>query len=201
MLDVLDGYSVCYVGHSMGGAVGVLSRDERIRLLVSLAGMVHTHAFAEREFGEEVPDEGCMWDEPDCPLSQAYMDDMAQIDTVVRRGAEIVVPWLLVHGSEDDVVPIDDSHDILARASGNAELVVIDGADHVFSEHAQVMVEKVVGWLQGYLKGAVGIIIAADRCLPETARHLLSLKEETRQSRRPCALCIAKPCKRKPRVA
>ena len=152
VLSVLDGYSVCYVGHSMGGAVGVLrtSRDERIRLLVSLAGMVHTHAFAEREFGEEVPDEGCMWEEPDCPLSQAYMDDMAQIDTVVERGAEIVVPWLLVHGSEDDVVPIDDSHDILARARDNAELVVIDGADHVFSEHAQVMVAKVVGWLQGH---------------------------------------------------
>ena len=152
VLSTLDGYSVCYVGHSMGGAVGVLrtSRDERIRLLVSLAGMVHTHAFAEREFGEEVPDEGCMWDEPDCPLSQAYMDDMAQIDTVVERGAEIAVPWLLVHGSEDDVVPIDDSHDILARASDNAELVVIDGADHVFSEHAQVMVAKVVGWLQGH---------------------------------------------------
>ena len=150
VLGTLDDYSVCYIGHSMGGAVGVLraSRDERIRLLVSLAGMVHTHAFAEREFGEEVPDEGCMWDEPECPLSQAYMDDMAQIDTVVRRGAEIVVPWLLVHGSEDDVVPIDDSHDILARARDNAELVVIDGADHVFSEHAQVMVEKVVGWLQ-----------------------------------------------------
>ena len=150
VLSALDGYSVCYVGHSMGGAVGVLraSLDERIRLLVSLAGMVHTHAFAEREFGEEVPDEGCMWDEPDCPLSQAYMDDMAQIDTVVRRGAEIVVPWLLVHGSEDDVVPIADSHDILARARDNAELVAIDGADHVFSEHAQVMVEKVVGWLQ-----------------------------------------------------
>ena len=73
------------------GAVGVLrtSRDERIRLLVSLAGMVHTRAFAEREFGEEVPDEGCMWDEPDCPLSQAYMDDMAQIDTVVgTRGRD-----------------------------------------------------------------------------------------------------------------
>ena len=151
VLSVLDGYSVCYVGHSMGGAVGVLraSGDERIRLLVSLAGMVHTRAFAEREFGEEVPDEGCMWEEPDCPLSQAYMDDMAQIDTVVERGAEIVVPWLLIHGSEDDVVPIDDSHDILAQASDNAELVVIDGADHVFSEHAQVMVEKVVGWLRG----------------------------------------------------
>ena len=148
VLNALEGYSVCYIGHSMGGAVGVLSRDERIRLLVSLAGMVHTRAFAEREFGEEVPDEGCMWDEPDCPLSRTYMDDMAQIDTVVERGAEIAVPWLLIHGSEDDVVPIADSHDILAQAGSNAELAVIDGADHVFSEHAQVMVEKVVGWLQ-----------------------------------------------------
>ena len=151
VLNALGGYSVCYVGHSMGGAVGVLraSRDERIRLLVSLAGMVHTRAFAEREFGEEVPDEGYMWDEPDCPLSQAYMDDMAQIDTVVGRGAEIAVPWLLIHGSEDDVVPIADSHDILAQAIDHAELVAIDGADHVFGEYAQVMVEKVVGWVRG----------------------------------------------------
>ena len=150
VLNALDRYSVCYVGHSMGGAVGVLraSGDERLRLLVSLAGMVHTRAFAEREFGDVVPDEGCMWDEPDCPLSQAYMDDMAQINTVVERGAEIAVPWLLVHGSEDDVVPLADSHDILAQASDHAELVVIDGADHVFSEHAQVMVAKVVGWIQ-----------------------------------------------------
>lgn len=148
VLSALDGYSVCYVGHSMGGAVGVLSRDERIRLLVSLAGMVHTRAFAEREFGAEVPDAGCMWDDPACPLSQAYVDDMAQIDTVVERGAEIAVPWLLIHGSEDDVVPIADSHDILARAGDNAELVVINGADHVFSEQVPVMVETVVGWLQ-----------------------------------------------------
>ncbi len=151
VLSALDGYSVCYVGHSMGGAVGVLCacRDERIGLLVSLAGMVHTHAFAEREFGEVVPGEGCMWEEPDYPLSQVYMDDMAQIDSVVRRGSEIVVPWLLVHGSEDDVVPLADSHDILARAGGNAELIVIDGADHVFSAHTQVLVEKVVGWVRG----------------------------------------------------
>lgn len=149
VLGVLDGYSVCYVGHSMGGAVGVLSRDERIGRLVSLAGMVHTHTFAEREFGAEVPGEGCMWDDPDCPLSQAYIDDMAQLGTVVERGAEIAVPWLLIHGSEDDVVPMADAHDILARAGGNAELVVIDGADHVFSEHVQAMVEKVVDWLRG----------------------------------------------------
>jgi len=73
------------LGHSMGGAVGVVraSSDQRISLLVSLAGMVHTEAFAQREFGEETPDAGLMWEEDACPLSRAYMDDMAQIDSVV----------------------------------------------------------------------------------------------------------------------
>ena len=151
VLDVLEDHTVCYVGHSMGGAVGVLraSTDDRIRLLVSLAGMVHTKAFAQREFGDVTPDEGFMWDEPDCPLSQAYMDDLTEIDTVVDLAPKVTVPWLLVHGDEDDVVPIEDSHDILANADSQAQLVTIEGANHVFSdEYTPVMVEKVIAWIK-----------------------------------------------------
>ena len=154
VLDVLDGHTICYVGHSMGGAVGVLraSKDDRIQLLVSLAGMVHTKAFAHTEFGDVTPDEGFMWDEPDCPLSQAYMDDLTQIDTVVDLSPQISVPWLLVHGDEDDVVPIEDSHDILAKANSQAELVTLEGANHVFSdEHTPVMVGKVIAWIKTQL--------------------------------------------------
>ena len=153
VVDVLDGYRVVYVGHSMGGAVGVLraSRDARIQYLVSLAGMVHTQAFAEREFGDVEPGKGCMWEDEDCPLSQQYVDDMAQIDSVVELGAKIAVPWLLVHGSEDDVVPPEDSADIIARASSGTEQVVIAGANHVFSDHADEMVQVVVEWVQRQL--------------------------------------------------
>ena len=154
VLDRLNDYTICYVGHSMGGAVGVLraSEDSRIQLLVSLAGMVHTKAFAQREFGDVTPDEGFMWDEPDCPLSQAYMDDLTQINTVVDRAPQITVPWLLVHGDEDDVVPIEDSHDILERVDGQAQLITLEGASHVFSdEYTPVMVKKVVAWLKTQL--------------------------------------------------
>ena len=154
VLDVLDGYRVCYIGHSMGGAVGVLraSQDERIRVLVSLAGMVHTKKFAETEFGEETPDAGFMWEDEDCPLSQAYMDDLSRIDTVVNKAADINVPWLLVHGSEDDVVPIEESKEISAGANTPVECYVIDGANHVFSEtYTAPMVDKVVGWVKGQL--------------------------------------------------
>jgi pimeloyl-ACP methyl ester carboxylesterase len=153
VLDALAGWRVCFVGHSMGGAVGVLraSSDPRIKFLVSLAGMVHTQEFAMREFGDVIPDRGDMWEDEDCPLSQRYMDDMKAIDTVVEKGAAIAVPWLLVHGTEDDVVPLDDSQDILAKAGNSAELVVLDGAGHVFSDHVNEMVESVVGWIKDQL--------------------------------------------------
>ena len=151
VLDHLKGYAVCYVGHSMGGAVGVLraSEDDHIQLLVSLAGMVHTKAFAQREFGDVTPDEGFMWDEPDCPLSQAYMDDLTQINTVVDLAPQIDVPWLLVHGDEDDVVPIEDSRDILAKANDQTQLIRLQSANHVFSdESTPVMVERVSAWVK-----------------------------------------------------
>ena len=154
VLDHLKGYTVCYVGHSMGGAVGVLraSEDDRIQLLISLAGMVHTKAFAQREFGDVTPDEGFMWDEPDCPLSQAYMDDLTQINTVVDLAAQIDVPWLLVHGDEDDVVPIEDSRDILAKANSQTQLIRLQSANHVFSdESTPVMVERVIAWIKTQL--------------------------------------------------
>jgi uncharacterized protein len=153
VLDALAGWRVCFVGHSMGGAVGVLrtSSDPRIKFLVSLAGMVHTQEFAIREFGDVIPDKGDMWEDEDCPLSQRYMDDMKAIDTVVDKGAQIAVPWLLVHGTEDDVVPLGDSQDILAKTGAHAELVVLDGAGHVFSDHANEMVEVVVGWIKDQL--------------------------------------------------
>ena len=150
VIDTLSEYKVCYVGHSMGGAVGVLraSTDERIKALVSLAGMVHTKAFAEREFGDVTPDEGFMWDEPDCPLSQAYVDDMATIDSVAKRASKFAVPWLLVHGTEDDIVPPEDSHDILQFANEDTELLELPGVDHVFSDDGTpIMVEKVVAWI------------------------------------------------------
>jgi alpha/beta superfamily hydrolase len=149
VLDAVGDRSICFIGHSMGGAVGVLraASDTRIRVLVSLAGMVHTQAFAAREFSEETPDQGCMWEEESCPLSSTYMDDMATIGTVIEQSLQVTVPWLLVHGSEDDVVPMQDSHDIVSRAK-QAQLVQLPGANHVFSDNGTApMIEAVVPWV------------------------------------------------------
>lgn len=156
VLDALNDRRIAYVGHSMGGAVGAIraARDKRIAALVSLAGMVFTEAFAQREFGQVKPGEGFMWDDPNCPLSQNYMDDMRRINSVEACAPQIHVPWLIVHGSADDVVPIQESRDIFVKANQPKTLIEIENSGHVFSgEHTEAMVGNVVGWLRDNFSG------------------------------------------------
>ena len=150
VVDARDDARILYVGHSMGGAVGVLraAADSRIRALVSLAGMVHTRDFAERKFGDLRPGRDCMWDKPECPLSQAFVDDLTSIDSVVETGAAIHVPWLLVHGLADEVVSPHDSRDIRAAAGGRPHHVELPGVDHVFTgPGTEAMTAAVVPWI------------------------------------------------------
>lgn len=150
VLDALPGWYVGYAGHSMGAVVGVVraSTDARLHFLISLAGMAHTAAFAQREFSNVIPGTGCMWDQPECPLSQAYLDDMTRIGSVVEAARRVRVPWLFLHGLADDVVPPQDSRDLFAVAGEPKRLTEIPEADHVFSDrHAAVMASSVVAWL------------------------------------------------------
>ena len=149
VLDALPHRSIAYAGHSMGGAVGVLraSRDPRICLLVSLAAIVHTRAFAERSFGDLAPGEGLMFGKPGCVLSQTYLDDLREIDSVIHHAEAIRAPWLFVHGSRDPLVPITDSRDAYARTHAPKQLIELKGADHVFEPGLTPrMVEVVSAW-------------------------------------------------------
>lgn len=145
---------VAYSGHSMGGAVGVLTavRDERVRVLITLAGMVFTQEFCEREFGEVTPDSGCMWEEPDCPLSQAFVDDLTAHDSTLAAAAAMQVPWLLMHGTADDVVFPRDSEAALEVAPEPKKIVTIEGAGHSFDEATYpTLIEEMDAWLSKHL--------------------------------------------------
>jgi uncharacterized protein len=151
VLDHLDDFRICYAGHSMGSAVGVLraSRDKRIAHLISLAGMVHTLEFAQREFGQNKPGEGFMWDNPACPLSHAYLEDMQRVGSVLQLASQITVPWLFIHGDQDDVVPIQESQEIFALANEPKTFVELKNADHVFSgDSANRLGEEAAQWLK-----------------------------------------------------
>jgi len=151
VLDAVpDWVRVAYAGHSMGSAVGVLTaaRDLRIRALISLAGMVHTADFAEREFGRLTPGKDSMWDELGCPLSGRFVQDLKSIGNILPAAATVTQPWLLVHGSADDVVPAQDSRDAHAAAVCRKKLLEIDGVGHSFDDASYPQViEAIDSWL------------------------------------------------------
>lgn len=152
VLDMVpNDVNVAYAGHSMGGAVGVLTaaRDMRIRALVSLAGMTHTAAFVEREFSAVTPDAGFMWEDENCPLSRTFVDDLKLIGNTLDAAEAVTQPWLLIHGDADDLVPVQDGLDAFAAATCEKRWLEISEAGHSFGESSYPqLVEAVDEWLR-----------------------------------------------------
>jgi pimeloyl-ACP methyl ester carboxylesterase len=145
---------VAYIGHSMGGAVGVLAaaRDMRIFTLVSLAGMTHTAEFVRREFGDVTPGAGFMWDDESFPLSQAFVDDLTSLGDTLSAAEAVTQPWLLIHGTADEVVPMQDGRDAFAAATCEKQWLEIPGAEHAFddSSYPQI-VDGIENWLLAHI--------------------------------------------------
>ena len=73
---------------------------------------------------------------------------MYSIGSVASKASDIKVPWLLIHGVADDVVPIEDSREIFAVANEPKKIIEIPDANHVFSEQGfEPMSEAVIDWI------------------------------------------------------
>jgi len=143
---------ICYAGHSMGAAIGVTvaATAPRIERLVSLAGMVDTRKFAQTEFGDETPDSGLMWGEESCPLSSEFMRDLCEtVRSVEGKAEQVSVPWLLLHGTADDVVLPEDTKRIQQIKGEDVDVHFIEGADHSFSgiSHTREAGRLIVAWM------------------------------------------------------
>jgi fermentation-respiration switch protein FrsA (DUF1100 family) len=55
----------------------------------------------------------------------------AELDLAAAAAARRA-PWLIVHGAEDETVPVAAAHLHAERATGPTELLVVPGGDHTF---------------------------------------------------------------------
>ena len=145
------------LGYGRGGgeAVLVARSDSRVRALATWSA-VRTFDRWREETRRRWREEGRLWI-PDrssgrhLPVDVSLLEDVEEnreaLD-VEAAAAELDIPWLLVHGTDDVTVSPEEGR-ALARAGKDARLVLIEGADHAlgceepFGEASESLVQAV----------------------------------------------------------
>lgn len=131
------------LGHSRGGGTAILhaARDRRVRALVTW-GAVSQYRWWSEEDADRWRREGKvdvvnLRTGEVLPVLPDLLDDLeAHADgdlNVLAAAARLQAPWLIVHGSADETVPVDHGR-LLHRtsSSGRARLLLVEGAGHTF---------------------------------------------------------------------
>ncbi|MDQ4142331.1 MAG: lysophospholipase [Actinomycetota bacterium] len=149
-LEGAQGLRLALVGSSAGGAVSVeaVKRGAPVHALALLAAPAAWVSFARDPAAavRRITEEAGM------PLSEETLADprawAAEFETVVTEASivDVKVPTLVVHGTADDVVPVDHAGRIAERAR-NAQLEIIEGAAHQLRRDDRA-VTIVMEWLE-----------------------------------------------------
>jgi hypothetical protein len=135
----IDPENISLLGLSMGGLVASLVAGDRaddVRRLVLMAPAGDwMKAIVSQVAGQQVSQEQSVYDHGGNLVGRAFAEDLENLDTYPRAG-QYKGDVLLIHGSEDETVPPQVSGEYRDRAYGsNADVHIIEGADHTFNGH------------------------------------------------------------------
>jgi dienelactone hydrolase len=128
------------LGHSRGGGDALLHTAERsgVAALVTWAA-VSTFDRWSAETRREWREAGYVLvlntrTGQQLPMNVSFLEDFerqAGRFDLLRAAGSVSAPWLIVHGTEDTTVPVDEAR-ALARAARSARLLLVEGAGHTF---------------------------------------------------------------------
>jgi dienelactone hydrolase len=141
-LGVSPPSSLGLVGHSRGGGIAVLqaARDPRVRALVTWSAISTVDRWPAPERAEwraaGVKEIRNARTGQVLPLYPDVLDDIecnrAALD-IAAAASRIRVPWLIVHGTVDESVPLAEAERLAAAApAGSSRFLPIENAGHTF---------------------------------------------------------------------
>jgi len=144
----VDPGRLAVIGHSLGGwaAIVAAATDQRLRAVaacgaaVDLAALELSPAEIERELTRFLAAD------PDALTRQR--DDVAvRLRPLDLVGSIPPRPLLIVHGSDDEWIPVEQARRLRDRAGQPCRYAEVDGANHSFSWHRGRLRDLIVGWL------------------------------------------------------
>lgn len=144
--DLMRSYSslgkrIGLIGSSLGGFLSLMkaSMDKEIKAVVVWATPLHLDDLGSKK-------------EEDHPLPpEAFFEDLPRHRLLPLLSK--VSNGLVIHGEDDELVPLDQALGIFYNLSVPKEIHVIGGADHRLTDpaHRQRAIELTVGWFKKYL--------------------------------------------------
>ena len=136
-------HTLSVIGHSRGGGIAILgaAEDERISQLISMASV--------SDFGRRMPDYKAIktWEltgvlyilngrtKQNLPqfyqFYEDYQKNKSRLD-ILKAARSLSIPYLIVHGKDDVTVGLAEAEE-LKSACPNAELLIMDHANHTFN--------------------------------------------------------------------
>jgi putative redox protein len=144
---------IAIFGSSMGGTVALLfaAQQPQVAVLATLAAPLHPEEFPKRIL---TPAELQQWRAQGFAiynrrrLNVTLLEDLDRID-VVDAAKKVRCPALILHGAVDQVVPVEEAHELYGCLMGVKRLSILSGADHRLSEPAmmQLAMAEALVWL------------------------------------------------------
>jgi uncharacterized protein len=145
----IDAGRIGLIGHSVGAGAVLLAASRRpdVAAVVSVAAFSHPAGMMRRWLAAKRI--------PEWPVGRYILgyvekaighrfDDIAPVNTIAR----VRCPVLLVHGADDDVVPLEDAHRILAARAHDAVELLVVGGDHDSFAEFELHMEQLVDFLR-----------------------------------------------------
>lgn len=142
-----DVNGVWLMGTGAGGTLALCAAasDERVRGVATLGAQARLRGWDTPRFIDHCRRMGVLRT-PGAPKDPAAWNrEIAGVDAIASARKLAPRPLLVLHGSDDDVAPIDDAR-ILAEAHGDAELRVVLTAGRRI-RHDPRAVASLLGWL------------------------------------------------------
>jgi fermentation-respiration switch protein FrsA (DUF1100 family) len=149
----VDRAHVSLLGFSGGAAVSVFvaSADSRISSVAACACPAEFTFLTQTDNPQSIIDHfrciGAIRNRDFPPSAKEWFDHFTEINPVEYIGGIAPRPLLLVHGDQDETVPLSHARELYNRASEPKQMVIINGAGHRLRQNDRAMA-VVADWLK-----------------------------------------------------
>ncbi len=136
------------LGHSMGGGAALLTaaKDARVRSIATLAGVARANRIPDDIAREQLAALGHVAIENArtrqiMRIGREFFEEVwahPEAFDILAAARTVDAPWLIVHGADDETVPLTEAHELLEAANNgphtgeNVRMLTLDGTGHTF---------------------------------------------------------------------